>query len=213
MRLDKKGLLLYAVTDRSWLGGRTLSEQVEESIRGGATFVQIREKELDREDFLAEALELKKLCAKYNLPFVVNDDVELAVEADADGVHVGQKDMEAGKVRDMIGPDRILGVSAQTVEEALLAEREGADYLGVGAVFHTGSKADADSVSHETLKDICEAVSIPVIAIGGITADNVKELAGSGIVGVAVISAIYAASDTETATAELKKEVKETLGL
>lgn len=213
MRSDKKSLLLYAVTDRSWLGEHTLREQVEKSLRGGATFIQLREKDLDRSLFRAEALELKTICADHKVPFVINDDVTLAVEIDADGVHVGQSDMEAGQVRDMIGPDRILGVSAQTVEEALLAQREGADYLGVGAVFHTGSKADADDVSYETLKDICEAVSIPVIAIGGITCENVEQLTGSGIVGIAVISAIFAEPDVEAATAELKKKVKETMKL
>ena len=212
-RVNTEDLLLYAVTDRSWLNGRTLCEHAEESLRGGATFLQIREKNLAGPEFRAEALELKELCRRYGVPFVVNDDVELAIATEADGVHVGQKDMEAGRVRDMIGPDRILGVSAQTVEEALLAENEGADYLGVGAVFPTGSKDDADAVSMDMLRDICDAVSIPVIAIGGINADNVTSLAGTGIAGIAVISAIYAAPDTEKATAELKEKTKETLGL
>ena len=204
MKCDKKDLLLYAVTDRSWLGEQTLYEQVEEALKGGATFVQLREKALDDDTFLAEAIEIQELCKKYNVPFVINDNVEIAIKMNADGVHVGQSDMEAGDVRALLGEDKILGVSAQTVEQAILAEQRGADYLGVGAVFHTGSKADADDVSHETLKAICEAVSIPVVAIGGIGKHNVLKLSGSGICGIAVISAIFAAEDITSATAELK---------
>ena len=204
MKCDKKDLLLYAVTDRSWLGEKTLYEQVEEALKGGATFVQLREKELDDATFLAEAIEIHELCKKYNVPFVINDNVEIARKMNADGVHVGQSDMEAGDVRALLGEDKILGVSAQTVEQAILAEQRGADYLGVGAVFHTGSKADADDVSHETLKAICEAVSIPVVAIGGIGKHNVLKLSGSGICGIAVISAIFATEDITSATAALK---------
>ena len=210
-RLDEKDLLLYAVTDRHWLNGRTLYEVVKESLDGGATFIQLREKELDNEHFLEEAKELKKLCAEYKVPFVINDNVDIAIQMDADGVHVGQSDMEAGDVRAKLGPDKIIGVSAQTVEQAILAEKRGADYLGVGAVFPTGSKDDADDVSHETLKAICDAVSIPVIAIGGITVDNTPELSGTGICGIAVISAIYAADDIPAATAKLKEVTKNTI--
>ncbi len=208
---SKKELMLYAVTDRHWLGEETLYDQVKKALDGGATFVQLREKELDREDFLAEALEIQKLCRKYGVPFVINDEVSIAKDIDADGVHVGQSDMEAMDVRKVLGPDKILGVSAQTVEQAITAEKHGADYLGVGAVFATGSKDDADDVSHETLKAICEAVSIPVIAIGGITKDNVSELAGSGICGVAVISAIFGQNDIKKATEELKVSVEKML--
>ena len=204
MKCDKKDLLLYAVTDRSWLGEQTLYEQVEEALKGGATFVQLREKELDDDTFLAEAIEIQELCKRYNVPFVINDNVEIARKMNADGVHVGQSDMEAGNVRAILGEDKILGVSAQTIEQAILAEARGADYLGVGAVFRTGSKDDADDVSHETLKAICKAVSIPVVAIGGIGKHNVLELSGSGICGIAVISAIFAAEDIKSATAELK---------
>ena len=210
-RLEEKDLLLYAVTDRHWLNGRTLYEVVKESLDGGATFIQLREKELDNEHFLEEAKELKKLCAEYKVPFVINDNVDIAIQMDADGVHVGQSDMEAGDVRAKLGPDKIIGVSAQTVEQAILAEKRGADYLGVGAVCPTGSKDDADDVSHETLKAICDAVSIPVIAIGGITVDNTPELAGTGICGIAVISAIYAADDIPAATAKLKEVTKNTI--
>lgn len=209
MKCDKKDLLLYAVTDRSWLNGATLYEQVEEALKGGATFVQLREKELDQAHFLEEAIQIKELCKRYQVPFVINDNVDIALEMDADGVHVGQSDMEAGDVRAKLGPDKIIGVSAQTVEQAVLAEQRGADYLGVGAVFHTGSKADAEDVSHETLKAICQAVTIPVIAIGGISRQNVLELSGSGICGIAVISAIFAQPDIRSATAELKALTEE----
>lgn len=208
---SKKELILYAVTDRHWLGEETLYDQVKKALDGGTTFVQLREKKLDREDFLAEALEIQKLCKKYGVPFVINDEVSIAKDIDADGVHVGQSDMEAMDVRKVLGPDKILGVSAQTVEQAITAEKHGADYLGVGAVFATGSKDDADDVSHETLKAICEAVSIPVIAIGGITKDNVSELAGSGICGVAVISAIFGQNDIKKATEDLKASVEKML--
>ncbi len=208
---SEKELMLYAVTDRYWLGDETLYDQVKKALDGGATFVQLREKNLDRADFLAEALEIQKLCREYGVPFVINDEVSIAKDIDADGVHVGQSDMEAMDVRKILGPDKILGVSAQTVEQAMIAEKHGADYLGVGAVFATGSKDDADDVSHETLKAICEAVSIPVIAIGGITKDNVYELAGSGICGVAVISAIFGQKDIKKATEELKVSVENML--
>lgn len=209
MKCDKKDLLLYAVTDRYWTGKQTLYQQVEDCLKGGATFVQLREKTLDEENFLKEAVEIQELCRRYNVPFVVNDNVEIAIAMNADGVHVGQSDMEAGDVRSKLGADKIIGVSAQTVEQALLAETRGADYLGVGAVFPTGSKDDADDVSHETLKAICEAVSIPVIAIGGIGAHNVKELSGTGICGIAVISAIFAQPDIESATRKLKNLTQE----
>lgn len=212
MKCDKKDLLVYAVTDRHWLNGRTLYEVVKESLDGGVTFLQLREKDLDEENFLKEAIELKELCKEYKVPFVINDNVDIAIKMDADGVHVGQSDMEAGDVRAKLGPDKIIGVSAQTVEQAILAEQRGADYLGVGAVFPTGSKDDADDVSHETLKAICEAVSIPVVAIGGITLENTPQLKGSGICGVAVISAIYAKEDIRKASEDLKKVVEEVVG-
>ena len=202
-------LLLYAVTDRSWLNGRTLYEQVESALKGGVTFVQLREKNLDEEAFYEEAKEIKSLCAQYGVPFVINDNVEIAARIDADGVHVGQSDMEALDVRAKLGPDKIIGVSAQTVEQALKAQEHGADYLGVGAVFPTGSKADAVEVGRDTVKAICEAVDIPVIAIGGITRDNVTELKGSGICGIAVISAIFAQDDIEGAARELRTRTED----
>ena len=208
MKCADKDLLLYAVTDRYWLGKRTLHDVVKESLDGGVTFVQLREKHLDQAHFLEDAKDLKMLCKAYNVPFVINDNVDIALEMDADGVHVGQSDMEAGDVRAKLGPDKIIGVSAQTVEQAVLAEKRGADYLGVGAVFPTNSKDDATDVSYETLKAICQAVSIPVIAIGGITKDNVEELSGSGICGIAVISAIYGQKNIKDAAANLKMAVQ-----
>ena len=204
MNCDKKDLLLYAVTDRSWLHGDTLLHQVRLALEGGATFIQLREKTLDNETFLREAIEIQALCREYGVPFVVNDNVDIAMKMNADGVHVGQSDMESGRVRELLGPDKIIGVSAQTVEQALLAQARGADYLGVGAVFPTGSKDDADDVSHDTLRAICEAVDIPVVAIGGISKNNVLQLKGSGICGIAVISAIFAQPDIRKAAEELK---------
>ena len=208
-KLDQKDMLLYAVTDRSWLNGETLYSQVEKALEGGVTFVQLREKNLDEKQFLEEAKNRKEPCGRYHVPFVINDNVDIALAVDADGVHVGQSDMEAGDVRAKLGPDKIIGVSARTVEQALLAEQRGADYLGVGAVFHTDSKADAAEVSHETLKAICEAVHIPVIAIGGISKKNVLELSGTGICGIAVISAIFAQKDIKNAAEELKALTKQ----
>lgn len=205
MKFAKEDLLLYAVTDRHWLKDETLENQVEKALQGGATFLQLREKSLDDDIFLAEAKEIQKLCKKYQVTFVINDNVDIALAIDADGVHVGQSDMEALDVRKRLGPDKIIGVSAQNVQQALLAQKHGADYLGVGAVFPTGSKDDAEDVSFETLKAICQAVDIPVIAIGGITKENVSELKGSGICGIAVISAIFAQKDIKAATKELKK--------
>lgn len=204
MKFDEKDLLLYAITDRSWLNGKTLVSQAELALQGGATILQLREKNLGDEAFLEEAKEIQQLCRKYGVPFIVNDNVEVALKVGADGIHVGQKDMEAGNVRRLLGPDKILGVSAQTVEQAILAEKNGADYLGVGAVFPTGSKDDADDVSHETLTAICKAVKIPVVAIGGISKNNLLELKGTGICGVSVISAIFAQPDILAATQELK---------
>ena len=209
MKVTKESLLLYAITDRSWLNGRTLYSQVEEALEGGATFLQLREKNLDDGHFLEEARELQALCRRYGVPFIVNDNVDVALAMGADGIHVGQSDMEAGDVRKLLGPDKILGVSAQTVEQALLAEQRGADYLGVGAVFPTGSKDDADDVSRETLKAICSAVSIPVVAIGGISQHNVMQLKGSGICGIAVISAIFAQKDIKAAAMKLRELTQE----
>ncbi len=198
-------MLLYAVTDRSWVGKQTLYEQVESALKGGATCVQLREKELDEAAFLEEAVALKKLCGKYGVPFIINDNVDIAMKCGADGIHVGQSDMETVNVRKAVGDKMIIGVSAQTVEQALAAQKAGADYLGVGAVFSTSTKLDASEVSHRTLKEICAAVDIPVTAIGGINKSNIAELSGIGVDGVALVSAIFAAENIEEECKILKK--------
>ena len=211
MKCGKKEVQLYAITDRHWLNGRSLYEVVKESLDGGVTFLQLGEKHLDEDHFLEEAKKLQGLCSEYNVPFIINDNVEIALAINADGVHIGQSDMEMKEAREKLGPDKIIGVSAHTKEEALLAQAQGADYLGVGAVFPTSSKDDAESVSYETLKEICDVVSIPVVAIGGITKDNLHQLSGSGISGISVISAIYAQPDIKEAARELKQCVQEIL--
>ena len=211
MKLDRNHMLLYAVTDRTWVNGQPLSLQVEQALKGGVTCIQLREKELSHNEFLNEALEIKQLCKNYNVPFIINDDVEIAVKCSADGIHVGQSDMDAYDVRSKIGSDMILGVSVHSVSEALTAQEKGADYLGVGAMFSTSTKLDANDVSFETLSDICKSVSIPVVAIGGIQKHNIKELSGTGIDGVALISAIFASEDIENECQTLKKLTEETV--
>ncbi len=226
----KKYLALYGVTDRWWVKQKLekaglpvtddalregLLEDTKAALEGGMTYVQMREKgdPMTEDELLTEALALKALCEEYGVPFVIDDDVELAVKCGADGVHVGQSDMACVEARKALGERKVVGVSAQTVEQAIQAEQDGADYLGVGAVFPTGSKDDADDVSHDTVKAICEAVNIPVIAIGGISKDNVGQLAGLGLDGIAVISAIYASDDIQAATEDLKAKTVEALNL
>ena len=204
MKCDKQTMLLYAVTDRAWVGKQTLYEQVESALKGGATCVQLREKHLGDEDFLREAIEIHALCQRYGVPLFINDNVEVAIRCHAEGVHVGQSDMEAAQVRQRVGENMMIGVSAHTVEEARRAVAHGADCLGVGAVFATSTKTDVDVLPRQTLIDICNAVDVPVVAIGGISQENVAKLAGSGICGVAVISAIYAAKNIKSAAEELK---------
>ncbi len=202
----QNSMLLYAVTDRMWLkDGEGLTDVCRKVLENGATFLQIREKDLDENTFEQEAEALKELCASYKVPYVVNDSVEIAMDIDADGVHVGQSDIKGRDIRAMIGPDKILGISAGTVEEAQVAEKAGADYIGVGAVFGTSTKKNARNLSLEKLQEISSSVSIPVVAIGGINASNLMELAGSGVDGVAVVSAIFAAKDPGQATRELKE--------
>ena len=212
MNFDRHSLLLYAVTDRSRLGEHTLAWAVEEALRGGVTLVQLREKHLDKDDFRTEALEIQALCRRYGVPLLINDDVELALEIGADGVHVGQDDLEAGQARAKLGPDRIIGVSAHSVEEALRAQAAGADYLGAGAVFPTGTKGDASCLPLAVLRDICAAVDIPVAAIGGIGPDNIGRLRGSGAAGVAVVSALFAQPDPCRAARTLRELAAEALG-
>ena len=203
----KSSLLLYAVTDRYWLNGRKLKDDVEKAILGGATMIQLREKNLSTEDFIKEALEIKELCKKYDIPFIINDSLEVFLAVDADGIHVGQNDLSADIVRKKIGPNKILGVSAETVSEALLAEKMGADYLGVGTIFSTSTKLDAINVTKEELARISYSVNIPVVAIGGITLDNIKELKNTMISGISVVSAIFKEEDIVKATSNLLKEV------
>lgn len=203
MRSLRDSLLLYAVTDRSWLNGRTLYDAVAEALEGGATMVQLREKFLNEKNFLEEAIALKPLCHRFGAPLIINDNVDLAMACGADGVHVGQSDMELSAARAKLGPDRIIGVSAHSVEEARLAEAGGADYLGSGAVFHTGTKLNVTLLPLAELKRITAAVSIPVVAIGGITADNLPSLKGSGCAGAALVSAIFAAKDIRLASRHL----------
>lgn len=205
MKCDKKHMLLYAVTDRAWTGGKTLYQQVEEALRGGVTCVQLREKEMGEEEFLEEAKEIHTLCRQYGVPFIVNDNVEVAAACGAEGIHVGQEDMAAGDVRRRVGVGMILGVSVHTVEEAREAVRNGADYLGLGAVFPTSTKTDVDQMPNETLRAICGAVDVPVVAIGGINRDNIGKLAGSGVDGVALVSAIFSAPDIEGTCRELRR--------
>lgn len=209
--MKKEDLLLYAVTDRSWLNGETLYEQVEKALKGGVTFLQLREKGLDEDAFLKEAKEMKKLCSRYRVPLIINDNVKIALESDADGVHVGQEDMEAGKVRKELGPDKIIGVSAHNAGEAILAFKQGADYLGAGAVFGSSTKKNTRNLSYETLQEICRSVDLPVVAIGGIGEENIPKLAGSGICGVAVVSALFAQKDIQKAAGRLKSRVTDML--
>ena len=199
-------LQLYAVTDSRWLNGASLAAAVEKALAGGVTCVQLREKHLSFDEFLRTAKEIKTLCQNYHVPFIVDDNLDIALACDADGLHIGQNDMEASKARQLLGPDKILGVSAQTVKQAIAACNAGADYLGVGAVFPTGTKNDAKAVSLDALKAITAAVDIPVVAIGGIGADNIAELSGTGIAGAAVVSAIFARTDIKKAAAELRQQ-------
>lgn len=208
LKLDSKSLLLYAITDRAWLKGKTVAEAVEEAILGGATCIQLREKNLSDEEFLKIAIDVKAVTDKYNIPLIINDNVDIAVKVGADGAHIGQDDEEIKSAREKLGADKIIGLSAATVEEAVQAEQSGADYIGVGAVFNTLTKLDANTVSFETLKEICNTVKIPVVAIGGISKNNALELAGTGIKGISVVSAIFAQNDIKTAASELLELAK-----
>lgn len=213
MKCDKKTMLLYAVTDRAWTGKQSLVEQVESALLGGATCIQLREKELNEEEFLAEARQISALCKRYQVPFFVNDNVEIAIQCKADGVHVGQEDMSAAKVRQRVGDDMMIGVSVHSVKEALAAVNNGADCLGVGAMFGTSTKKDADVLSKDVLRDICAAVTIPVVAIGGINRSNLLQLSGTGVDGVALVSAIFSAKDIEQECRTLRQLSEEMVGV
>lgn len=212
MKLEAKDLLLYGVTDRSWLGGSTLLAQVEEALQGGLSCVQLREKDLAPEVFLAEAREIQALCRRYQVPFFINDSLEIAQKIQADGIHVGQSDQNPAEIRKMVGDSMILGVSVQTVDQARLAQDQGADYLGVGAVFSTSTKLDARPVPRSVVEDITRAVDLPVVAIGGISAENILELRGCGLAGVAVVSAIFASPQIQEATRTLKDLSRQVVG-
>ncbi len=205
MKVKSETLRLYAVTDRTWLHGRTLESQVEQAILGGATIVQLREKHLTGQALLAQAQALCALCRRYGVPFLVNDDVALALAVGADGVHVGQEDMAAEQARALLGPDKLIGVSAHSVAQAVAAQRAGADYLGCGAAFVTGTKTDAKPIPRETLQAVTAAVDIPVVAIGGITRGNLPQLQGCGLAGAAVVSALFAQEDVQAAARELRR--------
>ena len=212
MKFDRRQLMVYAVTDRAWTGKMSLCEQVEAALKGGATMVQMREKGLTNDtvqDYLEEARSLRALTERYKVPLIIDDNIKLALLCGADGVHVGQSDIKGRNIRAMIGPDRILGISAGTVEEARAAEKAGADYIGVGAVFGTSTKKDARNLSVEKLREISASVSIPVVAIGGINRSNVGELSGSDVDGIAVISALFGAERPGEAAAELAELAKE----
>lgn len=203
MKLDNKTLKLYAVTDRKWLNGSSLEEEVEKAVRAGVTMVQLREKHMEFDELVRLAQKIGDIVHKYNVPLIINDNIDAALVSGADGVHVGQEDISASEARQKIGRSMILGVSAQSAETALEAERCGADYIGAGAVFSTSTKEDAKVMSFDELKRICDSVSIPVVAIGGITEDNIMELSGSGIAGLAVVSAIFAKEDAAASSARL----------
>lgn len=211
MKIKPELLTLYGVTDRSHLGGRSLLAVVEEILKGGATLIQLREKDMDSEAFLREAVQIKKVTDAYHVPLIINDNIQVCLASGAAGVHVGQSDMAAGQVRRLLGEDKIIGVTAKTVEQAKAAEQAGADYLGCGAVFGSATKLDTKKMSLETLDEICRSVSIPVTAIGGISMDNIRQLQGHLMDGAAVVSALFSAQDPCGAAVALKKEMLDIL--
>lgn len=203
MKVTKKDMTLYAVTDSAWTNNTSLENQVEEAILGGVTFVQLREKNLDNTKFIELSKKVKNITDKYKIPFVINDNIDICILVEADGVHIGQSDESLIATREKLGDEKIIGVSVMTVEQAILAQKNGADYIGVGAMFATKTKSDAENVSIQTLKEICDAVSIPVVAIGGINESNLEILGGTGISGVAIVSAIFASKNIKKSTEEL----------
>ena len=209
MKCGKEMMRLYAVTDRAWVGRQSLCEQVEAALKGGVTCVQLREKELPQDEFLAEAMAISSLCRQYGVPLFVNDNVDVAIACHADGIHVGQTDLKASQVRQRVGSGMMIGVSVHSVEEALEAVKQGADCLGVGAMFATSTKTDVDVLPMETLRAICDAVEIPVVAIGGINRDNIPRLSGTGVDGVALVSAIFGAEDIEKECRRLRTLAEE----
>lgn len=211
MVFERKQLTLYAVTNRIHAVGESLYDQVEAALRGGVTCVQLREKYMDDEELLREAVRLKELCHDYGVPLIINDNVDVAIKAGADGVHVGQDDTAAAEIRRIAGKDFIIGVTAKTVEQAKRAEADGADYMGVGAVFPSPTKKGAIRITKDDLQAICASVSIPAVAIGGVSFDNMAELKGMGMAGFAVVSAVFAEDDIEAAAKGLRKRAEEVL--
>lgn len=209
MKFDPQSLLLYAVTDRAWVGRRTLLEQIEDALRGGVTIVQLREKGLEEAAFAAEAVQVKELCRTYNVPLIINDNMDVALQSGADGVHVGVEDVPVAEIRARAGADFIIGATAKTVAQARAAQAAGADYLGVGAVFPSPTKTNAVRITTAQLKEICSSVSIPAVAIGGISLSNAAELQGGGMRGIAVVSALFAADDIRAAAEALKRKANE----
>ena len=208
MKFNEKMLLLYAVTDQAWVGNQTLLEQIEDALKGGATIVQLREKKMDENSFVEEAIQVRDLCHKYHVPLIINDNVEVALKSGDDGVHVGIEDAPVAEIRKRVSADFIIGATCKTVEQAKIAEAAGADYMGVGAVFPSPTKTNAVRITNEQLREIVSSVSIPAVAIGGISYDNVCEIKGSSVSGVAVVSAIFGAKDIVKETALLKERVK-----
>ena len=209
MKFTKESLKLYVITDRSWIGNRSMPEEVEKTLKSGATCLQIREKNISYDEYVSKSIELRKICNKYNVPFIVNDNIEVALASGADGVHVGQKDILNKNVRSIIGSDKILGISANSIELAIAAEKAGADYIGVGSIQLSPTKGESKILSTEYVNEICNTVSIPVVAIGGINEQNILRLKGIGIAGVAVISAVFGKEDVAEATYKLRKLVDE----
>lgn len=207
MKFDKEMLRLYAVTDRRWTGAQTLEQQIEEALQGGVTMLQLREKELPEQEFLQEAIRVRELCRRYQVPLIINDNVEVALKSGADGVHVGIEDAPVAEIRKKVPAGFIIGATCKTVEQAKKAEGAGADYMGVGAVFPSPTKTTAVRITREQLREICGAVQIPAVAIGGITGENMQELTGGGMAGMAVVSAVFGAKDIRKATEELKEKV------
>jgi len=208
MKFEREQLLLYAVTDRSFTHAGTLYEQIEEALAGGVTMVQLREKHLEPKKFVDEAIEIKALCHRYNVPLIINDNIEVALKSGADGVHVGIEDTPVAEIRKITGEDFIIGATAKTVEQARAAQAAGADYLGVGAVFPSHTKKNAVRITTGLLHEICMSVSIPAVAIGGICVDNIDRLQGGGMAGVAVVSGIFGAKNIKAAAADLKKKAE-----
>jgi thiamine-phosphate diphosphorylase len=206
-------LLLYAVTDQAFTGEKTLTAQIEEALSAGVTLLQLREKHMDKNAFLEEALMVRQIIRRYKIPLIINDDVETALKCDADGVHVGQEDLPPAEVRRLIGPDRILGVTAKNIDQAKRAWMDGADYIGAGAIFPSSTKKDAIPLSLEQLSEICRSIPIPVTAIGGITAENVSSLKGTGAAGAAVVSGIFGQRDITEAVHRLKEQLLKVVSL